>query len=468
MIVDALLVVAVLAIMILVARAAGLPRFNAVSVYAVPWIIVSITGVALGGVGDQIRGETWAMITIAALSTLVGSIFGWKLSRQKEIEDPSRIEPVNVSRLLRIHLVLFAALATHAAIQLQETLPLIQQFGGIQAILTSGDSAFRQATVNAAMGDLQSGLGTGGLRSAALNYGFFLLGMPSIYTGALLWKARHRIIGIAPVALSAAVAVVTLNRTSIMLSVLLFIFALIGLKWTDVEVSSSKKKPKKASPLASAVFGVAALGAIVWVFAAISSARGQTESEGGLTGLFSEYLVGGLAGLNARNASGWDWPPLPAIGGGYDPSPGLGAYTFGGLWAVLHRLGFPVELARHHLDFTPVTLFGRQTETNVAGAIGEYYLDYRIFGIILLPFVIGFLTSAAQKWSKGSRLLTLVPTMSFLLTVGTWSFFVSWFSDFRQTLLAILAGPILVRLLQRPREVGSPPERSRSPRPARR
>lgn len=438
----------VMTMMAIAARAFKLPRMNAAFVFTAPWIAAAILGGILGGITDPISELTWAMILIAAFATLFGSIVGWGGGPRPQASI-SVGQPIDFLRLRRVHVLLLLLLCGQLALQLNELWPLVQEFGGLQAILDRQDDIFRNSSVDAALARSQSGLGSGGLAGGALNYLLFLFGMSSIYTGSLLWIARRRLLAALPVALVGLAGVVTLQRTSVVFALLLFFFGIMSMKWSSISiVNLPASAANRSSVFRAAASTLTIIAAAIGLLVVVTNARGQTGNEKGLLSLFAEYFVGGLAGLNARNLDGSTWAALPSLDGGYDPSPGLGGYTFTGLWSVLARLGIPLEQTRYNLDFTPVTLFGEPTYTNVAGAVGEYYLDFRWLGIIVLPLVIGLFTSALQARSFNTQKLTYAPALSYLLALGSWSFFASWFSDFRQTLLAIFAGPLLVRLLQ--------------------
>lgn len=446
-----LLLLLVMGFGMLITRAIGLPFLNAVSVVTLPWMVSVVVAVSFGGIADQILDLTWVMILTTWLATIAGAFIG------RVVPAPSVKRPeggadtvISIDRLRLKHRILVIVLATYVAFQFATMWPTIESVGGMSAIFDGGGDAYRRTVLDAALGKAQSGFGEGGILVAVITYILFIVGMSSIFTGAILWVARYRFAGIIPVALSSAISILTLQRTSVALSILLFAFGVFAVRWSKVNLQQRPTKegpPGTSAPGGSAlpgvVAGVVALGAAAWFIIFLSGSRGGRADERGIIATLGDYLLGGLAGLNARNFQGEDWAPLPAVEGGSDPSPGMGGYTFGGLWSVLARLGFPVTQTRYNLDYVPVNIFDERTIVNVAGATGEYYLDFRWAGIILISAALGLVTTLLQRRVLHNGSLAAIPALAYLLTVGTWSFFGSWFSDFRLMLLAVVGGAIL-------------------------
>ncbi|WP_426184745.1 O-antigen polymerase [Microbacterium sp. TWP3-1-2b2] len=427
---------------LLLTRASRMPLINAVSVATVPWLGSVLVAVWFGGVTDGILDLTWIMLLASWLATIVGALIGWAWRGGPQVEENVRPN-IDIANLRSKHMILIGVLAAYVATQFLTMWPTIQSVGGLGAIFDGAGDVYRRAVIDDALSKAQSGLGEGGLLAAGLNYVLFIVGMSSLFTGSVLWVARYRLAAIVPVALSSAISILTLQRTSVVLSVLLFTFGVFAVKWSGVDLERRAKGARRRSALPGIFAGLVALGAAAWFMVFLSGTRGGKAEERGIVTTFAEYLLGGLAGLNARNAQGADWAPLPAEGGGLDPTLGMGGYTFGGLWSVLARLGFPVEQTRYNLNFTPVNLFGEATITNVAGALGEYYLDFRWAGIIVISAALAFLTATFQRRLLRDGSMVVIPALAFLLTVGAWSFFGSWFSDLRLILLAVLGGLIL-------------------------
>lgn len=320
--------------------------------------------------------------------------------------------------------------------------PTIASIGGLNAIFDGGGDAYRQTVVAASVAKAQSGLAEGGIFVAVVTYVLFVFGMSSIFTGAVLWVARYRLLAVLPVILASAISVLTLQRTSVMLSVLLFVFGALAVKWSGVRVKQRANRAGRQPIVVRFATGVGALAVVGWFILFLSQSRTRTGASQSIIGTLGQYLIGGLSGLNARNVGGASWSLVPSPTGGFDPSPGMGGYTFSGLWSVLARIGIPVQQTRVNLNFIPVEQFGKMTMTNVASALGNYYLDFGWAGIILIPFAIALIVTMLQRRALSGSVL-VVPAVAYLLAVGTWSFFGSWLSDVRLTLLALFGGWIL-------------------------
>jgi hypothetical protein len=314
-------------------------------------------------------------------------------------------------------------------------------------VLGTGANAYRSASLSLALSDSQEGL-SGGFLGPLINYGTFIPGMLATYTGAVLWRGHRRLLGIVPVVFSGFLGLLTLQRTSIMIVLLLFVIAVWQLRLSGVEIETNRKEPsvtagagRRTGRLAALIATLALLGAAGSFLYVTTSARTDQSRGSGVQASIGEYIVGGIAGINTRSANGGAWPLVPAdIPGHFDPSPGLGGYTFTGLWTVLQRIGFPVTTTRVNLDFTQATMFGEPTVTNVVSALGEFYLDFRMPGVVILAFLLGFGGAYFQRRLIGSHRVTAIPITSFLLTFSFWSFFVAWSSDLRQLIVAVLGG----------------------------
>jgi len=444
--------------MVLVAmltRGVGLPRLNAVSAFTTSWApMLALAGV-FGGASRGISDLTWAMILTGWASLVIGAFAGWFITCPQRALPPARTTTIDLDRSRTIHLVLTGAFIVYVLVQLANALPLIAASGGWQIVFSSGGSAYRNASLQQSLEQSQSALGSDSLFSSAISYVTFIAGTIATYTGAVLWRAGYRLIGVLPVSVAAVLSLVTLQRTSVVLVALLFFFGLAALRLSGVEIphrgdattSRGVRYPggtqgvsRRLRPVVASTIVASAVTGFLYYTTAIRASPGET----GIGQQIGGYLIGGVAGLDSRNMHGADWPALPGeYPGTMDPIPGMGGYNFSGLWAVLSRLGVPVELTRFNLDFTPVELFGRRTITNVVTAFGEFYLDFRWVGLVMLPFLLGWATSNLQRGLAGSRRIGRVPIVAYLLTISFWSFFASWFSDLRQFLVAVVGGVVL-------------------------
>lgn len=435
-------------------RQLGMPRLNVISAFAASWIVMLLSATILGGVTDLIVGFTWMIILIGWLSLTIGAVLGWHFGKTRGRSKPPIM--IDLRRTTRFHLLFTALFAIYLTTQLASALPLIQAAGGWSAILELGANSYRSASLQQSLEVSQTDL-SGGLLRSIVNYATFVPGMVSTYTGAILWRFGRRTLALVPIILNGMLSLLMMQRTSIVLAVLLFVIGLIVLSQSQVGIDPSSpegystgwqhtagpSRPRRPGWFRGLVASATLFG-IVGGFLFLTTTARTSGDNGLFRRAVGDYLVGGFAGLNARASAGPDWPPLPSDTPGlFDPSPGMGGYTFTGLWTVLARLGVPVETTRVNLDFTQVTLFGEATLTNVATAFGEFYLDFRMTGVIVLTFLLGFVASSLQAKLVSSQRTPLVPAVAFFLTFSFWSFFVAWTSDFRQLLLAAFGGAIL-------------------------
>lgn len=426
---------------LLLTRMMGLPLVNASSVVVVPWMISVTVAIGFGGISDPILELTWVMLLVSTVATIAGTIVGRIWPYRIVLSDSARSR-ISLDTLRSRHRLLTVVLSVYVVTQFLTMWPTIAAVGGLSAVLGGGGDAYRRTIMEDALAKAQTGFGEGGVLAAVLAYVLFVVGMSSLFTGALLWVAGYRLAAATPVVLFSLISILTLQRTSIVLSVLLFTFGVLAVKWSGVKFECVDKR-RRGSRISGVIAGIFAFAVAFGFILFLSESRGvRVEGRNVLLDL-SEYLLGGLAGLNARNSQGVEWNALPAMSGGLDPSPGMGGYTFSGLWSVLSRFGFPVTPTRFNLDFTPVTFFGDATITNVTGAPGEYYLDFRWAGIVVISALVALVTTLLQRKILQGDGLFCMPGLAYLLTIGAWSFFGSWFSDFRLMLLAILGGFIL-------------------------
>lgn len=446
------------------ARKLGMPRLNVVSAFSMSWIAMILIATVFNGLTDPIVEFTWVLILVGWASLFVGSIAGWALGKNRSSNFVAKPIIIDLRRTTWFHLVFLALFAVYLVIRFQTAWPLISAAGGWEAVLGTGGNAYRSASLTLALSDSQEGL-NGGFLGPLINYGTFIPGMLATYTGAVLWRGHRRLLGITPVVLSGLLGLLTLQRTSIMIVLLLFVIAVWQLKLTGVEIQTGSRDPSERRParsgarrLAAFVATLALLGAAGAFLFITTSARTDQSRGSALQSSIGEYIVGGIAGINTRSANGGAWPLVPAdVAGQFDPSPGLGGYTFTGLWTVLHRIGFPVTTTRVNLDFTQATMFGEATVTNVVSALGEFYLDFRMPGVVILAFLLGFGGAFLQRRLIGSGRVTAIPMTSFLLTFAFWAFFVAWSSDLRQLLVAVFGGLALNWVVRaRPRRQSAP------------
>lgn len=459
--VIALLVCIIMVLTAMLARAIGLPKLNVVSAFTASWVpMLTVAGV-FDGVSRGLSELTWLMILTAWGCLVAGAFSGWVLTATRKTLPTSISIDIDIVRVRKMHFILTVAFMVYVAFQLTNALPLIASSGGWGTAFSSGGNALRNAMLQEALQNSQSTLESNSLILSVINYGTFVAGTVATYTGAVLWRAGQRFVGILPVVVAAVLSLVTLQRTSVVLVCLLFFFGLAALRLSGTHIPHCRAvSSRRWAPLSSArrpgpgrrralMATILAAAAVVGFLFTTTDIRGR-PGDSTIDVQIGEYLIGGLAGLNAQNTQGSDWEALPGEQPGTsDPAPGLGGYTFSGLSAVLYRLGVPIELTRVNLNFTRVELYGRPTLTNVVTALGEFYLDFRWAGLVIVPFLLGWATSRLQRRLAGSEQIGTVPVVAYLLTISFWSYFVAWFSDLRQLLVAVLGGAVLTWAVRR-------------------
>lgn len=442
----------------LFARSLGMPRLNVLSAFALGWVPMLVVATVFNVVSDTIFDFTWVIILCGWGALLVGAILGWSVGKQPF--GPAIAPAIDIRRTMRLHSFFLLLFGIHLIISVQNALPLIQSNGGWGVVFSTGGNLHRMQSLEDSLNASRESL-SDNLLAAVINYATFIPGTVAIYTGGVLWKAGHRLIGILPIVLSGGLSVLLLQRTSVVFTFLLFMIGIWSLSLAGVDIPERRRSVAEARmgerPNAErllnagkkAASGIVLVATVAAFFLITSSGRysdGVVFQEG-----IESYLVSGIAGLNSRNVNGADWAQIPSdVTGEFDPAPGMGGYSFTGLWTVLARVGIPVEPTRVNLDFTDVTLRGQPTSTNVVSALGDFYLDFRLLGVVGMSLMLGFATASLQRKSTGSRSVRLVPAISFLLTFAYWSFFVGWARDLRQLLVAIFGGLILAWAVQTP------------------
>jgi len=430
-----------------------------------------LVGVVFGGVTDGIAAFTWSIILTGWISLFTGAVIAW-LSRSSKSSSPSS-SAVDVSRTLKFHLFFTAMFAVYIYTRVLAALPLIQAAGGWSAIIDVGGESYRNASLEQSLSESRADL-SAGLLEAAINYITFILGMLSVYTGAVLWIASRRLIALLPVALNGLLSVATFQRTSLIFAVLLFVSAIWVLTQSRITLTNTmsgmrrRKPPVKPKRIRATIASIVLLAVVSTFVLITTNARTNSPRQKGILDAFSGYIVGGLAGLNARSAAGPEWAPIPSdtTPGIFDPSPGGGGYSFTGLWTVLARLGFPVEPTSVNLNFIAVTIFGERRTTNVVSALGVFYLDFGIWGVVAVPLIVGFIATSLQARLILTGNVTYVPALAFLMTFVFWSFFGAWSTDLRQLLVAAIGGAVFGRVIRSRRSNGSRESTSQAWSPA--
>lgn len=445
-----------------VARHMGMPKVNGISVFSSVWAILALVADA-GYLQPTMVPQTWAMLWIALVATVVGTICGWFSAGTPEV-DARAGDSIERSTLLTVHGVCLTVFAAYWAIQIAALLPLVLALGGWEAVFSTSGNGFRSAGIEASVAHAQEGFGSGSgsLPAALLGYLLYLVGGASIFTGSLLWQAGNRVLAVAPLVLAAAYSLLTLQRTTVVILTFVFVVSVLAQRWSGVTVRTSQAtaSPPHASRTSKRTgFIWTAVGAVVLLLALLIPIQARNQGTTKAVGLESlmQYVFAGISGLNSRNVYNPDWhPPAGTIPGSLDASYGWGAYTFTAIFSILHRLGIPVPVTPPNLDYYPVAIGGSESISNVGTLLTDAFLDAGWWGVALIPLVLGIIAGASQRRIIGHQGVAFIPLTAYVLTMILWSFFVAGLGDLRLMLLCLVAGPALQRMLK-PR---TPPDKA--------
>lgn len=315
-----------------------MPAVNGVTAFVAPWTIALLIADFPGVLGNRLSDTTWLMIWCASLALVVGVLSGWVLVGLGKLDQSSnRLRTIEARRLVTWHLWFVALLAGYIALQVARLLPVFSSAGGWEALFTGNGSELKAALVDAAALSARESFGPVGLVLAAVGYALFF-GNLSLFTGAILWRAGRPLLGAIPIGLSAIYSLVTLQRTTFIVAVLvMFACWTIANRGIKSAVWRNLLRPRtwpKKSIMAGAT--IAAVGAATVLYPLIVRNTG-TSNPVGLKSI-ANYLVSGVSGLNVRIPQ---WTP-PVVDGVEWAIPGYGSYTFSGFFNILDRLGLPV------------------------------------------------------------------------------------------------------------------------------
>lgn len=432
---------------------ARLPRLNGISAFVVMWVPV----LGLLTLTQRLSDLTWTMIWVSFIAVSAGTLLGW-------FTGPARPSPTVASRFnfnlslgqfRRFHWIFVAALVAYGILQVYNMLPLVQQLGGWGVVLSSAGGDFKnaqmssRAEITAGQFDTQSAL------LGAVGYVLFL-GNLSLFTGAILWRAGgSKFVATIPLLIAAGYSLLSLQRTSFVMSLLIFAFSILLLRGTRTTLvlhapDLPRANKRARNPLAILVLSFVGATAVL---VPLQLRNAGTRNATGFDSLV-QYLVAGVAGLDARNRV--DALTSPVIGDGgttIGASPGFGSYTFTGLFAILSRLGFEVPRAPHALDYYIVQFNGDSYATNIATSIGDFFMDFGWPGIVFGFFTLGVVSAVLSRaFVSGS--ISFLPFTSLVLVTIAWSFFVNALpGDIRYFILGI-AGTFLLHRLTK--QAGAP------------
>lgn len=419
--------------------------YNAGSITAFVWLIVVLTASLPNALNPPLLRET-VWIVFGAGVCCSAFALGWSLISSVRPEKSIVIAPKSLSR---IHVSLLVLLVIGAVLQVHNVYPLVQQLGGFRSLWgNSGAGADLRVLVlserRAELADSTNWV------SSVMTY-VAAPGLLAPITGALVWKSRRFMLAVLPLVVVAVQAVVILERTSFMMALLMFLIALGLLRKVKVEfagkpVTCEEKGTRKASRII--VVGIAIMGAVGALLLPLVARNAGTSRSTGWSSL-AEYILSSIGGLNVRISEGTAFiparDPITSEMGAY---PGLGMYTFSGAFSVLRRLGLPISYrAPQSVDYSAITIFGQQFNTNTWTMLRELHMDFGSGG--------GFIAYAALfvlvGWAGHTAVSGRVGSLAMYAIVGgslVWSFFGSgMLSDFRYIFAMICSFSIFKRVL---------------------
>jgi oligosaccharide repeat unit polymerase len=425
-----------------------LPPLNAITAFAVPWTLLLIIA-SLPDLGEPgLIQSTWNMIWLALVGVGFGCILGAMLgafaSRDKQPADYQT--EVDIGRVVRWHWLLTFALAGYGSLQLYKARALISGVGGWSAIFSSAGGDFRTAQLNQSALAAQTVLDSSGALIGVAGYLLFL-GNASLVTGAILWRTGRPYVALLPLLVSALFTLLTLQRASFVMAVLLFAtcVSLFASRESGIGAGvAAARSPRRVKPTLAPTVVVLVFTAVA-VLLPLQLRNVGSKNATGLTSLF-QYLLGGILGLSARDQLNPNWSP-PAADGfvSAGAAPGYGSYTFSGLFRVLHQLGAPVPVGPNGYENYTVAVSGVRYWTNIGTSIYDFRLDFGFFGILVVFFVLAFLATLLQEMQINNRALYVVPMTAYFLVTLVWSFFGSSLLDDVKYLLSALFGCYLIR-----------------------
>ena len=426
-------------VLVAVTLSLGMGVFNPVSLFSCIWIAVLVLA-TVGTPSSTLLEATWSLSLVALISIAIGAIAGHLISLMHSAKQQSSISEAT---LIRWHWRLTLVLLCFGLYQVYLMIPTIQAVGGLGAILTSSGGTLRDTLIQQRAATVQEAATSGSIGQSVINYLLFS-GNLSLFTSGLLIARGRTFLAAPPLMISATYSLVSLQRTSFTLALLLVVMTwLLSRHSLGTQGASVRSRARRG--LAA---GLTVALTLLVLLVPLQLRNQSTQNATGLTSL-AEYAVSGVLGLNARNVTypRWDIPPL--IGGtGVASDPGYGAYTFSGLTAILSRLGVTVPQAPQTYDYLSVTYGGLGYLVNTGTSIVDFYFDFGITGVIAGFALLGFTASASARVWRGKYALTVLPLAATALSQIVWSFYGSSFlDDFRYVLLAAGGGALLQRLL---------------------
>ena len=275
---------------------------------------------------------------------------------------------------------------------------------------------------------MQAGAAIQGLFGYAL-----FMGNVSIFTGAALWAMRRRLLAILPLIVSALYSIVTLQRTTFVIAILLFACAAISFSRLLGVNHPYLKRSSRTPYLVLGIMGVVGYFAILFPLQVRN--RGTDNSSGWES--IGSYFLSGIGGLNSRE-----------LGGATGSSPALlstdgvfpGSYTFTSLAKLFRRLGLDLDVPPDMFDYITIRIGSVPFTSNTGTGLLQFWLDFGFYGVFGFPFVLGFVATVLQKRVAYRGAVGAVPFFCVSLVTVGWCFYGNtMLNDVRYFWMAALA-----------------------------
>lgn len=407
-----------------------------------------------GVVEPDLHQRVWFVILAGSGALVVGSIVGYAIRTDRV----SKFARLDIDAVTRGHVILCVMYAVSLALSIYQLLPVIERAGGFSAVFGASNfggaegNAYRVMQIESAEQALISrASGVSGLMLGAANYIMFLGSLSFVSSGAL-WIYGRRMLAAAPLLLAAAYSLVSLQRTTFVVALLIAAGSAVLHIHAGSRPKASRNRPRSFGKGIVSLIALVVLAAVLLIPSALRASG--TSQQSGLQSLFA-YFVSGIAGLNTQfDDSGRSFYGLLDARSNLAARPelGLGSYTFKGAAGILNRLGVDLQIAPHNFEFWDVNILGITTATNVGSIYLALLLDWRLYGAALFMFAVGVVFGLVHgKVRSGS--ITSIPFLAILSASLAWSFFVpAIFSDARFLILMMLGG-LIYRAMASPKSI---------------
>lgn len=407
-------------------------RINALVLYIGTWTFVVFSYLTSPDLEHGLRPMVVALLGLATAAFALG----YSISQVGAREYPRSQSRYSEEKLWSAYRWGLAALAAYLVVQTFVLLPYLRQVGGIQGIIAGNGQAFRRAYLTAALDRSTVGNG-GGVIIAFLGYVLFLGSLTVVWAGHYAAIGRFKA-SLPPLLLMAAYSLISLQRSSFLYSLLIFLAS-----WYFHSARQETRTRSKRLPFTAVALLVITAIAVIFIPLFLRSQSNTAESR--QAGVRS-YFISGLVGLNALHAvdpslqasatgaaSPYRTPPYL----GPTPGAGLGAFTFQGLVSIAQRVGVPVSAPPAANYF--IRSEGTYGVSNTYSFIIYFYDDGRWLGVALGGFLLGLTGGLLQKRAFSGSLVAIPAACIIFSTIAMSWFGVSLLQDFRYSFLALAA-----------------------------